>query len=106
MEDQDERVAGPEMPPEEDELPDDEDGRFFGGGVNKNTTDVLDFIDERDKDDTKPEEIDSAWLRRLALSFEKKISKNTELRAKFEDTPQKYVDRQCTCRWVKSNSML
>ena len=49
--DQDDVAAGPEMPPEEeDEPPDDEDGRFFGGGVTKNTAEVLDFIDERDKE--------------------------------------------------------
>lgn len=98
------------MPPEEeDELAGDEDGRFFGGGVTKDTAEVLDFIDERDKDDVvsngclvtysdktlkipqNPEKFDLSWLRKLALSFEKRISKNAELRAKFEDTPQKYV---------------
>ena len=52
-EDQDDDVAaGPEMPPEdEDGLPNDEDGRFFGGGVTKDTAEVLDFIEERDKED-------------------------------------------------------
>ena len=30
-------------------------------------------------------------MRKLALNFEKRISKNAELRAKFEDEPQKYV---------------
>lgn len=41
--------AGPELPmEEEEEAPDDEDGRFFGGGVTKGTAEVLDFIDERD----------------------------------------------------------
>lgn len=39
----------------------------------------------------KPEKVDIAWLRKLALNFEKRISKNTELRAKFEDKPEKYV---------------
>lgn len=32
-------------------------------------------------------------MRKLALNFERKISKNSELRAKFEDDPQKYVRR-------------
>ena len=80
------------MPPEEDELLDDADGRFFGGGVTRNTADIMDFIDEREKIDTQSEKIDGIWLRKLALNFEKKISKNTELRAKFEDSPQKYDD--------------
>jgi len=44
--------AGPEMPPEEEEVgPEDDEGRFFGGGITRNTTAVLDFIDERDKDE-------------------------------------------------------
>lgn len=43
---------GPEMPPEEDEEaePEDDEGRFFGGGITKNTTAVLDFIDNQDQD--------------------------------------------------------
>ena len=44
--------AGPELPPEEDGLADDEDGRFFGGGVTKDTADVLDFIEEREIDNS------------------------------------------------------
>lgn len=72
----------------------DEEGRFFGGGVNKNTAEVLDFIDEQDNEEYTQEKIDSAWLRRLALNFEKRISKNAELRAKFEDTPQKFMSSE------------
>lgn len=58
-ENQDSVAAGPEMlRGDEDELPDDEDGRFFGGGVTKDTADVLDFIEGRDKGDTVSDE----WL--------------------------------------------
>lgn len=49
---QDDVEAGPELPSEQDELADDEDGRFFGGGVTKDTADVLDFIEERDKNES------------------------------------------------------
>lgn len=108
----DDIVAGPELPPgEEEQLSDDDDeGRFFGGGLTKDTADVMDFIDKQDKDETVrleapfatvearlsgfmqiSEKVDIAWLRKLALNFEKRISKNTELRAKFEDRPEKYV---------------
>ena len=38
----------------------------------------------------KQERINSAWVRKLALNFEKRISKNAELRAKHENDPQKY----------------
>ena len=44
--------AGPAMPiDEEDAGPEDEEGRFFGGGITSNTKDVLDFMDEQDKDE-------------------------------------------------------
>ena len=45
----DDTVAGPELPPDlEDEAGDDEEGRFFGGGINRDTAEVLSFIDDRD----------------------------------------------------------
>ena len=44
--------AGPAMPlDEEDAGAEDEEGRFFGGGITSNTKDVLDFMDEQDKDE-------------------------------------------------------
>ena len=38
--------------------------------------------------------MDAAWLRKTALNFEKHISKNAELRAKFEDDPQKFISSE------------
>lgn len=90
-EDDDGAEAGPALPPDED-IADDEEGRFFGGGISKDTVDVLDYLDEQDgADAAEPEKIDAAWLRRLALNFERRISKNAELRAKYEDDPQKFM---------------
>lgn len=41
------------MPPEEEEVgPEDDEGRFYGGGITKNTTAVLDFIEEQDQDES------------------------------------------------------
>lgn len=52
-------VAGPELPSEHDEeIVDDEEGRFFGGGITKNTAEVLNFIDEQDKDHLR---VSSHW---------------------------------------------
>ncbi|KAK5093682.1 hypothetical protein LTR70_005681 [Exophiala xenobiotica] len=87
--------AGPVLPPEDDEdgednAEDDEEGRFFGGGVTKEENNVLDFI-EQNEDAAPDEEINLAWLKRTALNFERKINKNAELRAKFEDDPMKFV---------------
>ncbi len=50
--DDDDVAAGPELPPDLDgEAVDDEEGRFFGGGIANETAEVLDFIDSRDKED-------------------------------------------------------
>lgn len=74
---------GPEMPP------DDEEGRFFGGGITKRETEILDYLD--DGDAAGADKIDAAWLRKTALNFEKHITKNAELRAKHEDEPQRFM---------------
>lgn len=73
------------------EQEDEEGGRFFGGGVNKEQAEILDYVDEREREagDVGTEKIDSAWLRKTALAFERKISKNAEMRGKFEDDPHK-----------------
>ncbi|KAL8808197.1 MAG: hypothetical protein Q9182_000261 [Xanthomendoza sp. 2 TL-2023] len=90
-EDDDDVEAGPALPPDEVENGvGDEEGRFFGGGITSDTADALNYIDELDKgEDATAEKIDASWVRKLALNFERKISKNSELRAKFEDDPQK-----------------
>ncbi|KAH0278040.1 DUF1716-domain-containing protein, partial [Aureobasidium melanogenum] len=87
----DDMEAGPELPPDEDE---DEEGRFFGSGTNQHTNAALDFVDRADDGDgadIKVEKIDQAWVRRLGLSFERKINKNSELRAKYEGDPSRFV---------------
>ncbi|KAJ5177391.1 uncharacterized protein N7500_000090 [Penicillium coprophilum] len=88
----DDGEAGPELPPDfEEDIPDDEEGRFFGGGMEQKTAQAMEYIDQQEEDETAPEKFDSAWVRRFALNFEKKISKNAELRAKFESDPQKFM---------------
>lgn len=83
---------GPEMPPDDDghELADDEGGRFFGGGITKHESDILDFVEDAGVSQSI-DKVDGAWLRKMALNFEKRISKNAELRAKFENDPQKFI---------------
>ena len=89
--------AGPELPP--DDEGDDEEGRFFGGGVTRDTAEALDYIDEQDEDGYKAEKIDSSWLRRLAISF--------ELRARYESEPQKFMSSEADLdAEIKSWSLL
>ncbi|KAF1355931.1 hypothetical protein EJ07DRAFT_167786 [Lizonia empirigonia] len=48
--DEEDDEAGPSLPPDfEDEEPgDDEDGRFFGGGLDEHAKDAMDFLDAQD----------------------------------------------------------
>lgn len=42
--------AGPELPPDfEEDVPDDEEGRFFGGGMAKETAQAMDYLDRQDQ---------------------------------------------------------
>lgn len=90
--DQEDIEAGPSLPPDDvgEEAGDDEEGRFFGGGVTQQEREVIDYIDKNEGEDVD-EKIDTAWLRRTALNFERKINKNAELRAKYESEPVKFV---------------
>ncbi|KAF2424950.1 DUF1716 domain protein [Tothia fuscella] len=84
--------AGPSLPPGSDDEPDDDEDRFFGGGVDGSAKAAMDFLDEREKEETFVEEkYDIPWVRKLGLNFEKRISKNAELRARYEDDPSKFM---------------
>ena len=94
---QDEDEAGPSLPPdfENEEPGDDEEGRFFGGGLDENAKDAMDFIDAQDGEEAiREEKYDVAWMRKLAREFEKKVNKNASLRAKYESDPTKFMDSE------------
>ena len=82
---------GPEAPPDDDD--DDDEGRFFGGGITEKESEVLDFLRATDGNQG-PDHIDAVWLRKMILNFEKRITKNAELRAKFEDQPQRFIESE------------
>jgi beta-catenin-like protein 1 len=82
QEDDDDDEAGPELPP--DLEGDDDEGRFFGGGIDEDAKDAMDYLDAQDGDEVIGEEkYDLPWLRKLALGFEKSVTKNSSLRAKY-----------------------
>jgi beta-catenin-like protein 1 len=87
--------AGPELPPEEEDRgpEDDEDGRFFGSGVAKGTKAAMAFVDTRDEAEPSyvEETYDIYWIRKVGVNFEKKISKNSDMRTKFENDPSKFM---------------
>lgn len=104
--DDDEGDYGPSMPPDEDDG-DDEEGRFFGGGISKQESEILDFVDGADAGLKASDKIDASWLRKTALNFEKRITKNAELRAKFESDPQKFIGSEADLDGnIKSLSIL
>lgn len=94
--DDDDEEAGPALPPDlEDEAGDDEDGRFFGGGLDEDAKDAMDYLDAQDGEEAITEEkYDSSWLRKFALAFEKKVNKNASLRAKYEDDASKFMESE------------
>ena len=52
-EEEDDGEAGPELPPDFDpehqDVPDDEEGRFFGGGMQRQTAQAMEYIDEQEE---------------------------------------------------------
>ncbi|KAF1914200.1 Catenin-beta-like protein [Ampelomyces quisqualis] len=89
--------AGPSLPPDldEDGPGDDDEGHFFGGGLDENTKDAMDYLDAQDGDEAiRDEAHDAAWLRKLCLNFEKRVNKNASLRAKYEADPTKFMESE------------
>lgn len=59
----DDGEAGPEMPPDfgDEDVPDDEEGRFFGGGMEPKTAQAMQYIDQQEEEET------AVWPSRGAL---------------------------------------
>jgi hypothetical protein len=50
--DEDDGEAGPELPPDfEEDIPDDEEGRFFGGGMEQKTAQAMQYIDQNEEEE-------------------------------------------------------
>jgi beta-catenin-like protein 1 len=49
----DDGEAGPEMPPDfdQEDVPDDEEGRFFGGGMEQKTAQAMQYIDQQEEEE-------------------------------------------------------
>jgi beta-catenin-like protein 1 len=50
--DEESEFAGPELPPDldEEDVPDDEEGRFFGGGMARETARAMEYLDQQDQE--------------------------------------------------------
>lgn len=93
---EDDDEAGPSLPPDFDDGPgDDDEGRFFGDGLDENARDAMEYIDALDGDEAiREEKYDISWVRKLALNFEKKVNKNASQRAKYENDPTKFMESE------------
>jgi beta-catenin-like protein 1 len=96
VEDDDDDEAGPSLPPDLGYEPgDDDEGRFFEGGLEEDAKDAMDYLDAQDGEEAiKDENYDGPWLRKLCINFEKKVNKNASLRAKYEDDPPKFMESE------------
>jgi beta-catenin-like protein 1 len=71
---------------------DDEDGRFFGGGLSSTQKQILDIFDEGDQageDDSAAQRISIQSVRRQLLNLERTINKNSEMRIKWSGQADK-----------------
>ncbi|KAG6868515.1 hypothetical protein C0993_001616 [Termitomyces sp. T159_Od127] len=74
----------------------DEDGRFFGGGLTSEQKEILNIFEsasgEAVMDDSNALSITA--IRRLLLRFERTMNRNQDLRSKYPDDPTKFIDSE------------
>ncbi|KAG6890575.1 hypothetical protein C0992_000583 [Termitomyces sp. T32_za158] len=74
----------------------DEDGRFFGGGLTSEQKEILNIFEsasgEAVMDDSKALSITA--IRRMLLRFERTMNRNQDLRSKYPDDPTKFIDSE------------
>ncbi|MBW0509786.1 hypothetical protein O181_049501 [Austropuccinia psidii MF-1] len=80
---------------------DEEGGRFFGDGLTSEQKEIIDILnhgpDDQADDQEDPAAIQPLSLvevKRLCLNLERAINKNREMRTKFNDRPEKFVDSE------------
>ncbi|CAG8626352.1 1073_t:CDS:10, partial [Ambispora gerdemannii] len=79
----------------EEVVDEEEGGRFYGGGLTEEQMEILDYVDQVEiKSEETAETLDISGVRKMILKFEKAITKNQELRVKFPDNPQKFMDSE------------
>lgn len=85
-----------------------EDDRFFGGGLTEQETQALDYLDANDKDDLGPVvALDLGGMRKMAARFEKAITKNQKMRARYVDDPARFLESEAELdQEVKNLSVL
>ncbi|KAK4701104.1 beta-catenin-like protein 1, partial [Phenoliferia sp. Uapishka_3] len=70
----------------------DEDGRFFGGGLNAVQKQVINIMEGANQ--TEPGELTPQSIKKQLLALEKAINKNRDLRTRYGSDPEKFVDSE------------
>ncbi|KAL9712906.1 hypothetical protein Ac2012v2_004146 [Leucoagaricus gongylophorus] len=74
----------------------DEEGRFYGGGLTQEQKQILNIFDSAvgEKPSVELEGLSVTSIRRLLLRFERAVNKNTGQRSKYPDDPTKFIDSE------------
>ncbi|KAJ7591031.1 Catenin-beta-like protein [Mycena floridula] len=73
----------------------DDEGRFFGGGLTSEQKDILNIFDNAAEDTLDEyEELSISGIRRLLVRFERAVNKNQEQRSKYSNNPSKFIDSE------------
>ncbi|KAI0335461.1 DUF1716-domain-containing protein [Cubamyces sp. BRFM 1775] len=74
----------------------DDEGRFFGGGLTKEQKDILNIFDRAGGEEAREdlEEMNATTVRRLLTRFERAANKNQDQRSKYPDDPTKFIDSE------------
>ncbi|KAJ8503048.1 hypothetical protein ONZ45_g11193 [Pleurotus djamor] len=74
----------------------DDEGRFFGGGLTTEQKDILNIFDNSVEEGAQEDiEIMSlAAVKRMLLRFERAANKNQDQRSKYPDDPTKFIDSE------------
>ncbi|KAF9780181.1 Catenin-beta-like protein [Thelephora terrestris] len=97
--DEDERMEDDEFAPGNDAdyfAEEDEEGRFFGGGLTSEQKDILNIFDKAGGEGVQAdvEEMNITGIRKLLLRLERAANKNQDQRSKYPDDPTKFIDSE------------
>ncbi|KAJ3736307.1 Catenin-beta-like protein [Lentinula guzmanii] len=76
-------------------IEEDEDGRFYGGGLTSEQKDILNIF-ERAGDEALAEsdELTITGIRRTLLKFERAVGKNQDQRSKYPNDPSRFIESE------------
>ncbi|KAL1699006.1 Catenin-beta-like protein [Schizophyllum commune] len=72
----------------------DEEGRFFGGGLTSEQKEILNIFDNAGEQDDGASALTLPGIRRTLLRFERAAARNQDHRSKWPDDPTKFIDSE------------